>query len=67
MGSAKKLEEQGFRKALRLGRRKIRVFLEGSKKPSRIWSNYSTSRDILIPCQKLPKVGHFSESKMDRR
>ncbi len=67
MGCALKMEELSFRKALRLGRRKIRVFLEGSKHPSRVWSNYSLSRDMPCPVQKIPKVGHFSESKMDRR
>jgi hypothetical protein len=58
-----KLDNIGFRKALRLGRRKIRVFLENDKRPSRLWSNYDNSRGIPRPVQKLPKVGHFSVPK----
>ena len=63
MGSGKRLETMGFRKALRLGRRKIRVFLENDKKPTRVWSNYSMSRDLPAPTQKMPKVGHDSAPK----
>jgi hypothetical protein len=62
----KRLENMSFRPALRLGRRKIRVFLEGGKHPSRVWSNYSLARGIPAPVQKMPKVGHFSEAKGDR-
>lgn len=66
MGCGKKMEDQGFRKALRLGRRKIRVFLQHDKRASHVWSNYSLSRGIQAPVQKLPKVGHFSEPKATR-
>ena len=63
MGSGKQLETMGFRKALRLGRRKIRVFLENDKRPTRIWSNYRMARDLTAPVQKMPKVGHDSIPK----
>ena len=63
----KQLERQGFRPALRLGRRKIKVYLEGSKRPSRVWSNYTLSRDMPRPSQKLPKVDHFSVPRKERR
>jgi hypothetical protein len=66
MGCGKQMETMSFRPALRLGRRKIRVFLEGSKNPSRVWSNYTLSRGLVAPVQRLPKVGHFSTLKGDR-
>ena len=66
MGSGKRLETMGFRKVLRLGRRKIRVFLENDKRPTMVWSDYSSSRGLVAPVQKLPKVGHFSTPKKDR-
>jgi hypothetical protein len=59
----KKLENQSFRKALRLGRRPIKVYLEGSKHPTRVWSNYALSRGVPRPSQRLPKVGHNSVPK----
>jgi hypothetical protein len=42
------------------------VYLEGDKKPSRVWSNYTNSRGLVVPVQKMPKVGHFSTLKGDR-
>jgi hypothetical protein len=62
----KKLEIQSFKPALRLARRKMRVYLENDKRPSYIWSNYSNSRDMPIPIMKMPKVGHFSIPKIDQ-
>ena len=55
-----------FRKALRLGRRTIKVYLSGSKKPERIWSNYSLSRGLTHPIQRMPRVGHFSVPRKER-
>jgi hypothetical protein len=66
MGCGKQMETMSFRPALRLGRRKIRVFLQGSNKASRVWSNYHLSRGIPAPVQRMPEVGHFSEAKGDR-
>jgi hypothetical protein len=66
MGCGKQMEAIGFKAALRLGRRKIRVFLENDKKPSMVWSNYHLSRGIPAPVQRTPKVGHFSQPKVDR-
>ncbi len=66
MGCGKRLETIGFRVALRLGRRKIPVYLENDKKPTEVWSNYTGSRDILAPIQRLPKVGHFSTPRGDQ-
>ena len=60
MGCGKRMETMGFRPALRLARRKVKVWLENDKKPSRVWSNYDKSRGIERPIQRLPKVGHFS-------
>lgn len=51
----KKLEFQGFRPALRLGRRKIKVYVQNDKKPTKVWSNYALSRDIPVPVQRVPK------------
>jgi hypothetical protein len=65
-GNMKKLEERSFRKALRLGRRRIKVYLENDRKPTRVWSNYTLSRGVPMPAQKLPKVGHFSDPKKER-
>lgn len=62
----KKLEQRSLRPALRLGRRKIKVYLEGSKRAERVWSNYRLSRGIPVPVQKLPKVGHFSVPEGER-
>ncbi len=62
----KQLERMSFRPALRLGRRKITVYLEGGKNASEAWSNYGLSRNLDSPSQKLPKVGHFSTSKAVR-
>ena len=63
----KQLEAHLFRPALRLGRRPIKVYLEGSKQSSYLWSNYSLSRDMPRPVQKRPKVDHFSTPKAERR
>lgn len=63
----KQLKTQGFRRALRLGRRHIKVRLQGDKTPSHIWSNYSLSRGMIRPVQRMPKVGHFSTPKAERR
>lgn len=62
----KQLEQQGMRAALRLGRRHIRVNLQGSKQATYMWSDYSMSRDIERPVQRRPKVDHFSVPKADR-
>ena len=62
----KKLETQSFRPALRLGRREIRVYLQNDKTPTGVWSNYSLSRDIPAPVQRMPRVGHFSVPKGER-
>ena len=59
----KQLERMSFRPALRMGRRRITVYLEGGKEGFEVWSNYSLSRNIDSPAQKLPKVGHFSTPK----
>ena len=67
MGCGKQLETIGFRPALRLGRRRIPVYLENDKKPTEVWSNYKESRGIPAPVQRLPKVGHFSTPKKDQR
>ena len=67
MGCGKQMETISFRSALRLGRRKIPVYLENDKKPTEVWSNYSNSRGIVTPVQRLPKVGHFSTPKGDQR
>jgi len=60
------LDRMMLRPALRVGRRKIVTYLEGGKNASERWSNYSLSRGIDAPVQKLPKVGHFSTSKATR-
>lgn len=62
----KQLEAQGFRKALRMGRRTIRVHLQGSKQATYSYSNYSLSKGLDRPVQRRPKVGHFSVPKCDR-
>jgi len=62
----KQLEFTSFRRALRLGRRKIGVYLGGGKKPTMVWSNYALSRGLPAPVQKMPKVGHFSTPKGER-
>jgi hypothetical protein len=66
MGCGKQLEALSFRKALRLGRHKIKVYLHGSKKAEYVWSNYHMSREIPVPSQKMPKVGHHSVPKGER-
>lgn len=63
----KQLETMMFRPALRLGRREIKVNLHGDRLPTRIWSNYSLSRDMDRPVQRMPKVGHFSVPKGERK
>ena len=60
------LERRSLRVALRLGRRHIKVNLHGSKMPEYIWSDYSMSRGIDVPVQRMPKVGHFSVPRKDR-
>lgn len=60
------LERRNMRAVLRLGRRHIKVNLNGSKMPEHIWSNYSMSRGIDMPVQRMPKVGHFSVPRKDR-
>jgi hypothetical protein len=63
----KKLERQGFRPALRLGRRPVYLYLYGDgNTPTRVFSNYSLSRDIPAPVQRAPKVGHDSRPKGER-
>lgn len=62
----KQLERLSLEPALRLGRRHIKVNLHGSKMPEYIWSNYSMSRGIDQPVQRMPKVGHFSVPRKDR-
>jgi hypothetical protein len=66
MGCGKQMEAMSFRKALRLGRRQIRVWLQGDKKPSRVWSSYHLARGVEAPVQRMPKVGHFSIPKAER-
>ena len=63
----KQLEFQSFRPALRLGRRHIKVMLQNDKTPTHVWSNYDLSRGMPRPVQRLPKVGHFSTPKAERR
>jgi hypothetical protein len=67
MGCGKQMEALSFRKALRLGRRAIKVYLENDKLPTRVWSNYSLSKGIPVPVQRMPKVGHWSVPKGERR
>ncbi len=62
----KRLEQQSYRAATRLGRRPIRLYAGKDKTRTGVWSNYSFSRDIPVPVQKMPKVGHFSVPKGER-
>ena len=62
----KQLEIRGFRPALRLGRRHINVRLGGGKTTTGVWSNYSLSRGLPAPSQRMPRVGHFSTPKSQR-
>jgi hypothetical protein len=64
----KRLEQQGFRPALRLGRRPMYMYLHGDKTghPTRVFSNYSLARDFPTPVQRSPKVGHDSRPKGER-
>jgi hypothetical protein len=66
MGCAKKIEAQGFRPAVRLGRRHIRVYCQNDKMRTGVWSSYHMAKGILAPVQKMPKVGHFSVPKGER-
>ncbi len=63
----KQLETQGFRRAIRLGRRHIKVMLHGDRMPSHVWSNYDMARNMERPVQRMPKVGHFSTPRAERR
>ncbi len=63
---SKQIERIGFRDTLRLGRRPISVYLENDKRPTEVWSNYSMSRDIARPVQRMPRVEHNSTPKKDQ-
>jgi hypothetical protein len=67
MGCGKRMEQQDFRPALRLGRRPQYLYLHGDKlTPTRVFSNYSLARGIEAPVQRSPKVGHDSRPKGER-